>query len=264
MIVLGHRGYPRKAVENTLESLRIACAEGADGVEFDVQLTADGEPVLFHDESLKRLTGVPLRLSRLDWRELREMTVQLQGLRAQPIAHLDTVLDWWAPTRMVLNVELKVPARSALARIEQLARAVARRLRLAGHDPALHSRVVVSSFSSPALAALADAAPELQRAALIDERPLTDFWALNQPQATDAIAQVHPPIRQLTSDKLVRWKALDWPVWPWTVNDVRDWERTAQWAQADLVHGAITDEPGDLRRFLERHAPALRKPKEAV
>lgn len=259
MIVLGHRGCPGKAVENTLESLRIAGAEGADGVEFDVQLTADGEPVLFHDDSLRRLAGVPLRMGRLDWRELREFTLQQGAVRPQPITHLDSVLDWFGQTRLILNVELKVPPRTSQPRTDLLAAVVARRLSPVVHDATLRGRIVVSSFSRRALNALADAAPELRRAALIDERPLTDFWSLNQPQATDAIAQVHPPIRQLTSDKLVRWKALGWPVWPWTVNAPRDWERTVQWGLADLVQGAITDEPGGLRQFLERHAPALRR-----
>ncbi|MBM4343243.1 MAG: hypothetical protein FJ100_07665 [Deltaproteobacteria bacterium] len=263
MIVIGHRGCPRKAVENTMESLRIAQAEGADGVEFDVQWTADGEPVLFHDDSLRRLAGMPLRIGRLDWREVRDLTVAAPGLRAQPIAHFDQVLDWWGQSRLTLNVELKVPARSPPPRVDHLAHCVARRLAGAAGDPLWLGRLVVSSFSSRALAAVAGVAPHLRRAALIDERPLTDFWSLNQPQATDAIAQVHPPIRQLSSDKLVRWKALGWPVWPWTVNEPRDWERTAQWALAGLVQGAITDEPGALRRFIDRHAPALRGPKEA-
>lgn len=55
--VIGHRGAAAAAPENTLASIRRAAEEGAPWVEFDVMLTADGVPVLFHDDSLLRTTG---------------------------------------------------------------------------------------------------------------------------------------------------------------------------------------------------------------
>lgn len=54
--ILGHRGSPREAPENTLVSLRRALAHGLDGVEYDVHGTIDGEPVLLHDETVTRTT----------------------------------------------------------------------------------------------------------------------------------------------------------------------------------------------------------------
>ena len=54
--ILGHRGSPREAPENTLVSLRRALAHGLDGIEYDVHGTIDGEPVLIHDETLTRTT----------------------------------------------------------------------------------------------------------------------------------------------------------------------------------------------------------------
>ena len=56
--VIGHRGAAGHAPENTLASLRLAGEQGATWVEFDVMLTADKVPVLFHDDSLLRTTGV--------------------------------------------------------------------------------------------------------------------------------------------------------------------------------------------------------------
>ena len=50
--VIGHRGSPKKALENTFHSFDAAEADGADGFELDVRLTADGEPVVFHDADL--------------------------------------------------------------------------------------------------------------------------------------------------------------------------------------------------------------------
>src|ERR1700761_745137 len=56
--IIGHRGAPAYAPENTLESFREAHRRGAPWIETDVKLTADGVPVLMHDDSLKRTTGV--------------------------------------------------------------------------------------------------------------------------------------------------------------------------------------------------------------
>ena len=54
--ILGHRGSPREAPENTLVSLRRAIDLGLDGVEYDVHGCASGEPVLIHDDTLDRTT----------------------------------------------------------------------------------------------------------------------------------------------------------------------------------------------------------------
>jgi hypothetical protein len=60
-----HRGASEYAPENTLSSFFMGAAMGANGIETDIQLTKDGIPVLFHDDSLKRVTGVDALLSAL-------------------------------------------------------------------------------------------------------------------------------------------------------------------------------------------------------
>jgi glycerophosphoryl diester phosphodiesterase len=57
-LVLAHRGDSSHSPENTLEAAALGHAAGADGWEFDVQLTRDGVPVVFHDPSLLRTTNV--------------------------------------------------------------------------------------------------------------------------------------------------------------------------------------------------------------
>ena len=56
--VIGHRGAMAYAPENTLASFREARRRGATWVEIDIKLTADGVPIVMHDASLKRTTGV--------------------------------------------------------------------------------------------------------------------------------------------------------------------------------------------------------------
>ena len=55
--IFAHRGASGYAPENTLEAFALAQQQGADGIELDVQLSKDGVPVVFHDESLKRVSG---------------------------------------------------------------------------------------------------------------------------------------------------------------------------------------------------------------
>lgn len=61
-MIIGHRGAAGHAPENTPASFAAAVALGVDAVEFDVQFTADGYPVVFHDETLQRMAGVPARI----------------------------------------------------------------------------------------------------------------------------------------------------------------------------------------------------------
>ncbi|MFF9194812.1 glycerophosphodiester phosphodiesterase [Streptomyces sp. NPDC014779] len=72
--LVAHRGDPYRVRENTVPSIVSAFERGADVVEVDVRLTADGVPVLLHDEGLKRLWGFDRPLAALRLGELRELT----------------------------------------------------------------------------------------------------------------------------------------------------------------------------------------------
>lgn len=56
-VLMAHRGWPSRYPENSLEGMRAALEAGARMVEFDVQLTADGVPVVIHDTGLGRTAG---------------------------------------------------------------------------------------------------------------------------------------------------------------------------------------------------------------
>jgi Glycerophosphoryl diester phosphodiesterase len=72
-VVVGHRGYPRRELENTLPSIEAAISHGADVVEVDVQVTADGVPVLSHDETLERTFGVSLNVRTATLAEVKKV-----------------------------------------------------------------------------------------------------------------------------------------------------------------------------------------------
>jgi glycerophosphoryl diester phosphodiesterase len=96
--VIAHRGSSHAEIENTLPAFERAIREGADFVEFDVQLSADGIPVVFHDAELDRLTPLRGLLRRRAAAELQEAGIPT----------LDQVLDVVAG-RIGVMAELKNP-----------------------------------------------------------------------------------------------------------------------------------------------------------
>jgi glycerophosphoryl diester phosphodiesterase len=73
--LVAHRGNAAEYPENTLPALRSALELGVRFVEFDVQLTADRQPILLHDSNLKRTAGVDRNALEMAWQELADISV---------------------------------------------------------------------------------------------------------------------------------------------------------------------------------------------
>ncbi len=71
--LVAHRGLMASYPENTLVSLESALLSGADYIEFDVQCTADGQLVVFHDTELLRTTGIKGNLFEMSYEELKNI-----------------------------------------------------------------------------------------------------------------------------------------------------------------------------------------------
>jgi glycerophosphoryl diester phosphodiesterase len=75
-LILAHRGLVTEYQENTLPAIQSAIDNlYCDGTEFDVFLTKDNKVVLFHDENLKRLTGIDRSIYEMTWDDLK--TIQI-------------------------------------------------------------------------------------------------------------------------------------------------------------------------------------------
>ena len=123
--------------ENTLRAMR-ASAPHVDMIEIDVQRCETGELVVFHDERLDRITGEAGTVEETAFEDLRELTVHGSGERIPTLAEAFEAV----PDDVGINVELKSEG------IAEDARAVSDRF---------DNAVVVSSFSTTALADAADA-----------------------------------------------------------------------------------------------------------
>ena len=167
--IIAHRCGGALAPENSLEGLRIAARLGCKGVEFDVMLSADGVPLLIHDETLDRTTTGSGRVADLSAAAIRRYDAGGPHHPAFAVAPAPTFAEALAEcSRLGLwaNVEIKPSA----GHEDATARTVARLLRdtaRTGNAP----RCVLSSFSEAALAAAADTAPEIPRALLLEDIP---------------------------------------------------------------------------------------------
>ena len=148
--VIGHRGAAAYSPENTLESFREARRRGATWVETDIKLTADGVPIVMHDDSLKRTTGVDRLVAKTPRAEL-----------PPGVPTFEEAIACFGEEGLGCNVEIKpCPGREA-----ETGRVVVETLRRCwpAHLPA----PLLSSFKDESLAAARAAAPEFARALLL-------------------------------------------------------------------------------------------------
>ncbi|WP_353894057.1 glycerophosphodiester phosphodiesterase [Proteinivorax hydrogeniformans] len=108
--ILAHRGDSKVAPENTIAAFKSAISKGVDGVEFDVQLTKDGVPIVFHDEKLKRCTNVRGYLKDYTYSQLKNLDCGGwfdDRFANTKIPTLKEVLELFWQKKFILNVELK-------------------------------------------------------------------------------------------------------------------------------------------------------------
>jgi glycerophosphoryl diester phosphodiesterase len=155
--VIGHRGAAAYAPENTLESFREARRRGAAWVETDIKLTKDGVPIVMHDESLKRTTGVDRLVADTPRAEL-----------PAGVPTFEEAIACFAAEGLGCNVEIKpCPGREV-----ETGRVVVETLRRCW--PATLPAPVLSSFKDASLAEACRVAPEFARALLLGK--IEDDW----------------------------------------------------------------------------------------
>lgn len=168
--IIAHRGASGEAPENTLAAFRLAAAQGARWIEFDVSLLGDGTPVVWHDARFERCSNAVGPLARADRAALTRIDAGGwfgAAFRGEPVATLDATLELIAELGLGANLEMKAHG----AAPGPLAAAVAAAL---GSRPWAGTRMTVSSFDHGELVALRRLMPDMPIAVLY-ERPDPDW-----------------------------------------------------------------------------------------
>ena len=153
-IIYGHRGASAYAPENTLEAFRLSLEMGADGFELDVHLSADGELVVIHDESVDRTTNGTGLVRELTLAQLKALDASY-GMTAYAGAKIPTLEEVFAlvqNTRHIVNVEIKTDE-WFYAEIEEKCLALAK-------EKGVEDRVIYSSFNHYTLMKLRKLKPD--------------------------------------------------------------------------------------------------------
>lgn len=178
--IFGHRGVPRKYIENSIDGFEYIAQKG-EAVEFDVHLTKDFQPIVMHDEKIDRTTNGHGYIRDYTVAELAQFHLmpdlqrpqQRQG-KQSAIQTLERVLQIFQKTDLMLNIELKTE-NIQYPGIETLVLEAVHRFDLA-------EQTVFSSANLGSVKRIGRL-DERQQIALISETPISrplDFMVRNQ------------------------------------------------------------------------------------
>jgi len=194
-----HRGASEYAPENTLLSFNLGIYMGANGIETDVQLTKDGIPVLFHDDTLMRVTGQEGSIGDYTYDELQEFFVTKNEYQDK-ILKFDDFLRFFHFRDITFAIELKQQG-TAKVTIDLLRK----------YD--ICSKVVLTSFIFDELIDAREYAPEFKTGYLtkrIDDELLSKMRELG-------IDEICPEAHLCNKDIVKEWHYKGFNVRAWGV-----------------------------------------------
>lgn len=225
-LVIGHRGAMGHVLENTLASIDTALSLGVDMIEIDVYRIASGQLVVFHDDTLGRLSVYRDSIEHLTIEALD--TIRLHDGHAIPT--LAQVIDR-IQGRVPLNIELKGAGTAAptYALIQELT----------PQQNGQSSPYLISSFRWDELEIMRSLDAELPIAVLTEDDPLL---ALDMAHKLRAQA-INPYYKNVDASVVDALHQAGFQVFPWTVNEPEDLEAM----KAAGVDGLFTNFPERLR-----------------
>jgi len=169
--VIGHRGCAGLAPENTLASIRMAAAQKVEWISLDIKISADGVPVLMHDEDVRRTTNGQGLVSEMSWESLSQLDAG--SWFGSPFAG-EPVPSLVAAVELVLSLDLSLCAILSPCAGRQQVTAMVSMIELARLWPEHKAPPVIASFDVESLEMAAQLEPHWPRCLLMPT--LTDDW----------------------------------------------------------------------------------------
>jgi len=230
--IFAHRGASAHAPENTLAAFELALAQGAEGIELDAKLSADGHVVVIHDATVDRTTDGHGRVKDMSLADLRSLGAGLffaEKYRGEKVPTLEEVFEALGK-RMFINVELtnyNTPGDHLVESVCMLVKKFE-----------LQKRVLFSSFFASNLSKARGLLPEVPRG-LLAFNGLLGAWARSFGFAFGRYQALHPNLKDVTPQQVQRVHRLERRVHVWTVNATEDMRRLFDWG----VDAIFTDDP---------------------
>jgi len=225
-VVCGHRGAMGHATENTLESMTKGIELKADMLEIDVYKIKTGELVVFHDDTLDRITNAKGNIEDYSYEDLRKVLVAGK----HQIPTLEEVIET-INKRAVLNIELKG------ANTASDTHRIIEEYKKKGWK---NKDFFISSFRMEELEKFRSLDEDIAIGVLTFKDPL-DYL----PKAKEINAQaINAYYKTLTAENIAIIKANHFKVYPWTVNETDDIENLLKLK----VDGIITNYPERIKK----------------
>ncbi|MBI9102687.1 MAG: glycerophosphodiester phosphodiesterase [Spirochaetales bacterium] len=222
MLIIGHRGAPDHAPENTLLSFEKALEQGADMIELDIYVCLSGELVVIHDDRVDRTTSGTGVVKEMTLNELKSVNIK----KGQKIPRLEEVLNQ-IKGRVPVNIELKGPGT-----------AIGFSNFLDSYSPDFswnHNEIIVSSFNLRELQVFKNLKPHIKRGALNGGVPL-DLGGFAEPLSPWSL---HYSIEFISPELVADAHKRGRKVLVYTVNRKDDRDRLKSWG----VDGIFTNSP---------------------
>ena len=222
--IVTHRGVPVQAAENTIVSFQRALELGADAIELDVRLTADGVPVVYHYFQLDENTSARGAIFDFSFEQLQKVKVfpkQDQGGKVGWISSLVEILDVFA-AKIGLEIEIKGPEAEAPEIIGEI---------LLGY-PSGWDRMEITSYEPALLLAMQRVCPGIPVDLLFPRSQswmtpaVVQYLALHTARLARARA-VHLHPSQLTEETVESIRRQGIEIHAWDVNDEQSLESIA-------------------------------------
>lgn len=240
--IAAHRGDSARAPENTLPAFASAFRSDLEFVEADVQLTADGHPVIIHDETVDRTTNGSGAVEALTLDQIRALDAGSwydAAFAGTTVPTLDEFLDALDGSSKKALLELK--GHWTADDIEGILIGIYAR--------GVQNRVVFASFNLTTVAYLAEAAPAFPRVIIKRDLP-SDPVALTEFYGAIAILTT-PNSLENDPDVVDRMHEAGLGVLVYTLNSTSRWEEAREFG----VDGIITDKPTKLGGWISATVP---------
>lgn len=225
-IIIGHRGAMGHETENTLASIQKAMDLGVDMIEIDVFKIKSGEIVVFHDETVDRLTNGPGKIEGYNFIDLRKLKVD-GGHKIPMLQDVLKLID----NKVALNIELKGDKTA-----DKVNHIMNYYIEKHGWTP---ENFIISSFKWDELRDMRKLNPNVKIAVLTEENPVE---AIPVAKELNAVA-INPYFKNLDLETANKIREAGLKIYVWTVNEDYDIDAMKRIG----VDGIITNYPERIR-----------------
>ena len=228
-IVYAHRGASEYAPENTLMSFYLGVHMGANGIETDVQRTKDGVLVLFHDDTIDRVTDGKGNVCDYTLEQLKQFTVMKNGRKDKIITLEEFLVRFgWMDLTFAIELKAKGVAKDTVDLIKKYN---------------VQEKVIITSFDYGNLLDCTKYAPEIRTGYLIfdvNEKVLEEIKTLS-------LYELCPKAEYIDNNFVCEWNKKGYNVRAWGISN----EDIMKKAYDDGVGGMTVNFPDKLIEYIK-------------